>query len=148
MVAKRPQAGIIGGFDSVSPIFEKDELMHLSTYFGNLEAAPSLKNDASEAISAAVGHFQSRVRKVNISVRDVNGPKGGEDLCCRCVVHLKRMTPIVIEETGANVRSLINRVADRVSYTLSQKVDRVKQSSRSKKTRKRFAETSLVTKLN
>lgn len=117
--------------------------MHLSTYFGNLETAPAVKNDFAEAMLSAVGHFQSRIRKVNVSIRDVNGPKGGEDLCCRCVVHLKRMTPIVIEETGENMRNVLNRVTDRVSYTLSQKIDRVKKSNRSKKTRKRAAETMI-----
>lgn len=117
--------------------------MHLSTYFGDLETAPSVKLDVSEAIHSAVGHFQSRVRKVNISIRDTNGPRGGEDLCCRCVVHLKKMTPIVIEETGENIGKILNRVADRVSYTLSQKVDRVKKSSRPKKTRKRSGESSM-----
>ena len=111
--------------------------MQLSTHFGNLEAASSVKNDVADIILLAVGNFQPRIRKLNISFRDINGPKGGEDLHCRCVVHLKRMTPIVIEETGESLRKVLNRVSDRVTYSLSQKIDRVKKSSRSRKTRER-----------
>jgi len=104
--------------------------MQISTHFGNLEPSASVKNDASELILSAVERFRSRIRKINVSIRDINGPRGGEDKQCRCVVHLKRMSPIVIEETGENYRSLLNRVSDRVSYTLSQRIDRVRTGAR------------------
>lgn len=111
--------------------------MQLSTHFGNLDTASSVKSDVADAMLLAIGNFQPSIRKVNVSFTDVNGPKGGEDLRCRCVVHLKRMAPIVIEETGDNLQKVLNRVGDRVSYTLSQKIDRVKKTSRSRKTRER-----------
>ncbi|WP_146453349.1 hypothetical protein [Rubripirellula tenax] len=107
--------------------------MMLSTHFGNFKLAPSVKQDVSELMLGAVERFQNRIRKVQVTVRDVHGPKGGIDKQCRCVVHLKRMPSIVIEDADDNYGNLFHRVADRVSYTLSQKVDRVQKGSRSRK---------------
>ncbi len=109
--------------------------MMLSTHFGNFSLAPSMKQDVSDLMLGAVEHFQSRVRKVQVTVRDVHGPKGGIDKQCRCVVHLKRMPSIVIEDADTNYGNLFHRVADRVSYTLSQKIDRRQKGSRSRKNR-------------
>jgi len=104
--------------------------MQLSTHVGNFDGAKSLKLDIAEAIQSAVDRFGSRVRKVSVSIRDVNGPRGGEDKQCRCVVHLNRMSPIVIEETGASYGSLLHCVAQRLTYNLSQRVERLQQVRR------------------
>ena len=88
----------------------------------------------------AVERFQSRIRKLNVSVRDINGPKGGVEKKCRCVLHLKRMAPIVIEDTADNYLNLVNRVAERVSYTLSQKIDKVRKNSRARSWREEEAD--------
>ena len=109
--------------------------MMLSTHFGNLKPSRTAKDDFADLILSAVERFQSRIRFVNISVRDINGPKGGIDKQCRCVVHLKRMAPIVIEDTDDNVRNLFNRVADRVAYTLCKRIDKVKKGGRSRTSR-------------
>ncbi|MGB7323779.1 MAG: hypothetical protein WBD31_02835 [Rubripirellula sp.] len=107
--------------------------MMLSTHFGNFELAPAVKQDVSDLMFGAVERFQNRIRKVQVTVRDVNGPKGGIDKQCRCVVHLKRMPSIVIEDADDNYGNLFHRVADRVSYTLSQKIDRMQKNGRSRK---------------
>jgi ribosome-associated translation inhibitor RaiA len=107
--------------------------MQLSIHFGNLEPAASVRDDVAELIRSAVDKFDSRIRRISVSIRDVNGPKGGEDKQCRCVVHLKRMRPIVIQDAGENYRKLVNQVADRVSYTLSQRMDRISTRRRAGK---------------
>ncbi len=104
--------------------------MMLSTHFGNLDFAPSARTQFADLMLSSVERFQSRIRKMNVSVRDINGPKGGIDKQCRCVIHLKRMSPIVIEDADDNLQNLVNRIADRVSYTLSQKIDKVRQGGR------------------
>lgn len=109
--------------------------MQLSTHFGNLDTSPSAKREIGETIEAAVERYHSKVRKIHVSIRDTNGPRGGEDKKVRCVVHLKRMSPIVISETGASCRSLINRVAERLAFTINERMDRVKKSGRSRKSR-------------
>jgi hypothetical protein len=57
-------------------------------------------------------------------VEDVNGPRGGVDKQCRCVLHLRRMPPVVIQDKDESMNALIYRVANRAAYALSQRTDR------------------------
>ncbi|QEG36334.1 hypothetical protein [Bythopirellula goksoeyrii] len=84
--------------------------------------------------------FQHWVRHVCLYIEDVNGPKGGIDKQCRCVVHLKRMPPVVIQAEGDNLAALTYRIANRTSHTLNQKTNRKKM----RKTVKRWTEFELA----
>ncbi|MDV6034876.1 MAG: hypothetical protein F9B45_33250 [Phycisphaera sp. RhM] len=106
--------------------------MKLSIHIGDTETSRSFQQYVSELIQDSVARFGSKIRSVNVSLRDINGPKGGVDKQCRCVVHLKRMAPIVIDDSDENYPRLLNRVVERVAYTLSQKMDRVQTGKRSR----------------
>lgn len=77
-----------------------------------------------EVVLGALERFQHLLKNVQVYFEDINGPRGGVDKQCRCVLNLKRMPPIVIQDEDENARALINRVAERAAYTLSQKSDR------------------------
>ncbi len=77
--------------------------------------------------------FQPWVRYVYLYIEDVNGPKGGVDKQCRCVVHLRRMPPVVIQAEGDNLTALTYRIANRASHTLNQKTKRKKMRKLKKK---------------
>ncbi len=82
-------------------------------------------SDSLEAILLdALERFQRRVRYVCLYFEDVNGPKGGVDKQCRCVVHLRRMPPIVIQDEDANFVALVRRIANRAAYRLSERTKR------------------------
>ena len=88
-----------------------------------------------ERMSKALARFENRVQEVKLYVHDVNGPRGGEDLECRCVLHLKKMPPIVIQDRDASLHRLMLRVGSRLVHALTQKLDR--KSSRSRIVRDR-----------
>lgn len=65
-----------------------------------------------------LSRFQHRLKQVQLYIEDVNGPRGGLDKHCRCVLHLRRMTPIIIRDHDQNIPAMIHRVADRASHAL------------------------------
>ena len=75
----------------------------------------------------ALGRFGHLLKHVHLYIEDINGPRGGIDKQCRCLLHLRRMPPIVIQDQDENVGALVHRVADRAAYALSQKADRQKK---------------------
>lgn len=91
--------------------------------------------DYEDVIASALKRFQHRLAHVLLHVEDVNGPRGGVDKQCRCVLHLRRMPPIVIQDRDESVGALLNRVVSRATYVLSQKLDRL--SRRTKQSRRR-----------
>ena len=82
-------------------------------------------HDYQELILSSLERFRDRVKQVCLYVEDVNGHRRGIDKKCRCVLHLKRMAPIVIQDMDASMNALMHRIANRASYVLSQKADRI-----------------------
>lgn len=107
--------------------------MDLTVYFGNLKTSRVVKEDVANLMRESFERFQSYIRCVSMTFTDVNGPRGGIDKQCRCVLQLKRMAPIVIEDRDGSFVSLVNRVANRASLTLSQRVDRKQSGYRSRR---------------
>lgn len=107
--------------------------MDLTVYFGNIKTDKLLHDDVTDLMQRSFERFQSYIRCVTVTFSDINGPKGGVDKQCRCVLQLKRMAPIVIEDRDDSFVNLVSRVAFRASQTLSQKVDRKQTSYRARK---------------
>lgn len=85
--------------------------------------------DLSQIMMTALEPLASCVKQVVIYVEDVNGPKGGVDKHCRCVVHLRRWPPVVIRDRDENVYALVHRIADRAAEALRRRKDRVTSRS-------------------
>ena len=86
--------------------------------------------DYEHVLLSALERFRHRMKQVCLYVEDVNGPRGGIDKQVRCVLHLRRMPPIVIQDQDESMAALIYRVANRASYSLSRKADRRKKRSK------------------
>lgn len=101
--------------------------MHLNVYFSGWKPSPILRDNIVQGMTDTLDRFRGHIRLVNVYLEDVNGPKGGVDKLCRCVLHLKRMQPIVIEDRDQTLSVLLDRVASRVAFTLRKRIDRVAQ---------------------
>lgn len=77
-----------------------------------------------EVLCFALDRFEHRLKHVDLFVEDVNGPRGGVDKQCRCVLYLKNMSPVIIKGRGEHLGALILRVANRAAFVLSQRFDR------------------------
>lgn len=81
-------------------------------------------HDFEGILLTALKRFSHQLKQVYLYMEDMNGPRGGIDKQCRCVLHLRRLPPIVIQDQDENMQALIHRVANRAAYTLSQSMDR------------------------
>jgi putative sigma-54 modulation protein len=101
--------------------------MQLVLRFSGGTRADFGNHDYEGILGSALARFSHRLKQAYLYVEDVNGPRGGIDKQCRCVLHLRRMPPVVIQDQDESMTSLLYRVANRASYALSQKVDRRQQ---------------------
>ncbi len=94
-----------------------------------------------QIVGDSLERFRNQVKKVYLYIKDINGPRGGIDKHCRCVLHPQRIPPIVIQDQDENMVVLLHRVANRAAYVLSQKVS--KSRKRSKPEREQFSSDDL-----
>lgn len=80
--------------------------------------------ELDEIFTKSLDRFQPWLKQVYVYIEDVNGPRGGVDKQCRCVLHLRRMPPIIIRDEDESLFALINRIANRAVFVLNEKMDR------------------------
>lgn len=72
----------------------------------------------------ALGQFDGWIQSLDVWVEDVNGPKGGVDKQCRVLVGLRGGKMIKVEDLDADLVTVINRTADRVSQAVGRELER------------------------
>lgn len=84
--------------------------------------------DYERLMLSSLERFRHLLKQVQLYIEDTNGPRGGVDKQCRCVLHLRRMPPVVIQDQDESMGPLIHRVAERATFALSKKLDRKKRN--------------------
>ena len=105
---------------------------------------------ARSVVARSLRRFRNKLKQVCLYFEDVNGPRGGIDKQCRCVLYLRNLPPVVINDRDESIRALVHRIADRASHTLSRIADRqVKRLRNSRRlSKQRFLLVADATKQN
>ena len=85
-----------------------------------------IRQFAERRISFALDHLRD-LRRLAISLEDVNGPKGGADKHCRIVADFG-FTSMVIEETQPDWQSAVARAIHRLDRKATQELQRVNRT--------------------
>lgn len=72
-------------------------------------------------LNFALDWAQNDVRRVVVSLSDINGPRGGNDKRCQLHIPLSRMRDVIIEEVADNPLVAINRAVDRAARSLERR---------------------------
>lgn len=89
-----------------------------------LPVSRRLTDHCRQKVEEALERFADRVQSVQVIVEDVNGPRGGADKHCRCMVKVPHLPLIVIRDQDRDVKAVLYRVSQRLAFTLSQKLDK------------------------
>ncbi len=69
-------------------------------------------------LARGAGH----VRRVEVTLSDLNGPRGGIDMRCLVRVKLDGLQPVVVEDVQSDLYSAIDRAAGRVGRTVMRRL--------------------------
>ena len=85
-----------------------------------------IRQFAEHRIGFALNRFRN-VRRVILTIEDVNGPKGGPDKLCRMISECS-FASVVIEEIQVNWQSAVARATRRLARKVARESERVKRS--------------------
>jgi putative sigma-54 modulation protein len=94
----------------------------------NVGITPGQQESSERCLQYAFDRFSSHIRSVDVSLSDVNGPKGGDDLLCRMRIALHGKGDLVVEGKGASVEAVVAETADRASLAVSRRLDRLRDA--------------------
>jgi ribosome-associated translation inhibitor RaiA len=70
------------------------------------------------------------MRKLHVSLSDINGPRGGRDKRCKIQVQLAGGKDVLIEDTEADLYHAIDRAAERADRAVVRRVEHLREFPR------------------
>ncbi len=90
---------------------------------GNFPLSAAGRDFVTEQAERKLGRFESRIRQADITIDDINGPKGGSDIRCLIRARLNRLPDVVIEETAETVGAALHAL-DRAVHSITRIVEK------------------------
>ncbi len=93
----------------------------------NVSLSASQQELVERRTQYALNRFSTQIRTVQVTLSDVNGPKGGSDILCRFKVQLRKQGEILVGDTDVCIESAVANVADRAARSLARLLDRQRE---------------------
>jgi ribosomal subunit interface protein len=100
--------------------------MHITVRSHGFVLTEALRTYVEQRLRIALGWTGSRLRKLVVSLSDINGPRGGIDKRCKIQVQLSGAKGVVIEDTEADMYVAIDRAAERADRAVVRRVERLR----------------------
>ncbi len=100
----------------------------------------ALLESAGNRLKQALSRFSSRVSAVDVSLRDVNGHRGGVDKHCRIRVTMPGFEPVVAMATSGNYPAAISRAAVRARRVVLTRLKRIRARRERSRRKSRYSD--------
>lgn len=104
--------------------------MEIKIRNNNLPISHFLTKHIEDNLKVALDRFSSSIKSINVSLKDQNGPKGGNDKTCLVKVSLRQKGEVFITSSSNNLYSLVYKLTERLKYLISRKLKRNRNSRR------------------
>lgn len=104
--------------------------MQIDIQARNFSLTPALRNHVERRLGFALSTRDEHIQRISVRLLDINGPRGGEDKCCRIKVVLPHLADVVIEDTEVDMYAAIDRAVDRAGRTVGRRLARQRDNSR------------------
>lgn len=98
--------------------------MTIEIFSPNVELAQRLREWTQRRLQFALGRFADRVRRVRVTLRDTNGPRGGLAKECQITAQLEAGDPVVAQVMDSEFESAVSKAAERLSGRLTRGLER------------------------
>ncbi|MDL1872146.1 ribosome-associated translation inhibitor RaiA [Deltaproteobacteria bacterium PRO3] len=92
--------------------------------------SPAIREHARRRIHFALGRFEDRILSLTLRLSDPNGPRGGQDKCCKIEAKLRGSSSLFVEETGTDLYAAIDLAVERLGHAIRRHVEKRKDVPR------------------
>jgi len=92
----------------------------------NINGSAGLIENVEAELTETLSRFGNQITRVEVHLRDVNGPKGaGDDKSCLMEARLAGRQPLVVSHGAATVRQAIDGASDKLERALDNLLGRL-----------------------
>jgi len=100
--------------------------MKIAIRFLGLPASEALRQHTERQALLHLGRFDRELESVEIRIRDVNGPRGGEDMECKVSARGPRIGFASMAELTSDAYGSVAMALSRLSRSVARALDRVR----------------------
>lgn len=100
--------------------------MELEIRVQHTDLTEALRSYVERRLRFSLGRFGGRVGRVTVRIFDLNGPRGGNDKCCRLSAGVVPSGGVGVEATDANLYAAIDRATERLGRSFRRHLDRMR----------------------
>ncbi len=104
--------------------------MRVNVTVRDLHSDQSMIDAVERRIRIALGRFTNHIRQADVTLADVNGPRGGTDQLCRLRVSMRNAPAVVIETSGIDPLVAVGDAGDRAARRVSETVNKRRELHR------------------
>jgi len=104
--------------------------MNLRVKSRGFKVTKALHNRVKSKLHRIFSRYGDRIRGAEVTLQDINGPKGGEDMTCLVTIKLNKSKPIVVKEQAADLYDAINTCAQRATLKMERHIKRAQRAAR------------------
>jgi ribosomal subunit interface protein len=97
----------------------------------------AMREFVNRRAASMLGRYRQELRTATLHVRDINGPRGGNDKQCVLAIAGMHAGSFVVEATEASFYTAVDQVMKRAGQALRRKIGRRRRTARVASTRRR-----------
>jgi len=98
--------------------------MKLELRVRHLTLDPAMRDSCDRHLLHSLGRLEEQIRRVQLWIEDLNGPRGGRDVRCCLRICLRRGGALTVEAVDAVPQAAVSEVFDRARTALLRVVQR------------------------
>lgn len=98
--------------------------MIVKIYAQGMILSDELREHTTSKVRLAIGLYVDRIRRADVFVTDVNGPKGGQDTVCKIKLTVMGQSSIIVQETAENIQDAVNVCSHRIKRIAGRQFNR------------------------
>lgn len=104
--------------------------MQIHTSSSNFSVTDAMRERVEDRVAKAMNHFHDRIGRVDVNLKDTNGPKGGDDKSVRIDVSIESLCRLSVEGRHEDLYAAIDDAAARARHAVEKKLLKIRSLSR------------------
>lgn len=101
--------------------------MQIQINAGDVQHSDAIDEWIEEEVRNAMELFENQVTRVEVHLRNLNGPKHGVDKRCTMEARLAGLDPLAVEADSADLYQAVHLAAGKLARAVKHKVERRKE---------------------
>ena len=98
--------------------------MQIQVNAADVDNSDAIELRVEEEVNHALNRFTDRITRVEVHLRNLNGPKHGIDKRCKMEARIAGLDPLVVEQDADDLYEAIHRAAKKLERAVKHQIER------------------------